>query len=151
MKKWDTEELLDILEELSERLVIVEGKKDEKALKSLGLKDIIAINGRPLYKIADIALSTDKEIVILTDFDKKGRQIENKLKELLHRQNKKINSKLRWKVMALGKNKIEDFGRIDSGSHTSLREVDAYVKTCAYFDKIPDKGGNRCTRSNRKT
>jgi 5S rRNA maturation endonuclease (ribonuclease M5) len=149
--KIDQEELKEIEKELDGKLIVVEGKRDEKALKSLGMKDIIAINGRPLYEMAEIALNSKKEVVILTDFDKKGREISKKLKDLLQRRGKPPNSRLRWKVMALGKGKIEDFGGMSTPETLSLEEDDYHVKTCTNFNKIRNKGRNRCTGSNRKT
>lgn len=147
-RRIDQEKLENVLKELEGKLVIVEGKKDKKALKSLGVKDIIAINGRPLYEVADSLLKTEKEIVILTDFDKKGRQIEMNLKDLLKTHGKKTNSKLRWKVMSLGKNKIEDFGNMRSPY--SFKEDDFHVKISTNFDKIRDKGKHRRKGSNRE-
>lgn len=150
-KRLNEDELENTLKELKDKLIIVEGKRDEKALKSLGLKDIIAINGRPLYEVAEIALRGKKEIVILTDFDRRGMEIGKKLKDLLQRQGKNPNSRLRWKVMAFGKNKIEDFGAIVIPETISFREDDYHVKTRTEFNKICDKGRNRCSRRNRKT
>ena len=151
MKRIGDEEFEKTINRLKEALVIVEGMHDEKALKSLGLKDIIAINGRPLYKIADIALNSKRPIVILTDFGKKGRQIEKKLRSLLQKHGKQPNLKLRCKVMDLGKNKIEDFGVLRTPGVISLEEDDFHVKTCTNFDKIRGKGRDRRTGSNRKT
>ncbi len=147
----DEEQLQNIIKELAEALVIVEGKNDEKALKSLGLKDIIAIKGTPLYKVAEVALRTKKEVVILTDFDKKGREMEKKLRTLLQRHGKIPNSKLRCKVMSLEKNRIEDLWGIDTHGTISFREDDFYVKTSTDFDKIRGKSRDRCPRGNRKT
>ena len=149
-KKINQEKLEEIIKELDGKLIVVEGKKDEKALKSLGLKDIIAISGRPLYEITEVALNTKKEVVILTDFDKKGRQIEKKLRSLLQKHGKQPNLRLRWKVMDLGKNKIEDFGDLHTPGIISSEEDDFHVKTCTNFDKIPGKSRNRRAGSNRK-
>ncbi len=149
MKKIDEEEMNRIIEELKDALVVVEGKRDEKALKSLGVKDIITIDGKPLYEVAEILSRSKKDIVILTDFDRKGREMRNKLRNLLQRRGKHPNSKLRGKIMSLGRNKIEDFGNLDIRS--SLKEVDVYVKTCTKFNKIRDKSGNRRKRGNRET
>lgn len=143
------EKIMETIEELYDKLVIVEGKRDKKALKSLGVKNIIAINGKPLYEVAEIALKSENEIVILTDFDREGREIEKRLRDLLQRQGKRPNSRLRGKVMSLGKNKIEDFGNISSPQ--SLREDDNYVKVGTNFNKICDKSGNRRTRRHRET
>jgi 5S rRNA maturation endonuclease (ribonuclease M5) len=134
-----------ILNELGERIVIVEGRKDKEALKSLGLKNIIAINGRPLHKVTEILLKTRKEIVILTDFDRKGREINSKLRYLLQRYRKKINSRLRGNVMNLGKNKIEDLNSL------SLKEVDVHVKTRSNFNKIRYSSANKRKGSHRET
>jgi 5S rRNA maturation endonuclease (ribonuclease M5) len=151
MKKGIDEEKLEIIiKDLMEQVVIVEGKRDKKALKSLGLKDIIAINGRPLYEVAEIASNSIRPIVILTDFDKKGRQIEKKLRSLLQKHGKQPNLRLRWKVMDLGKNKIEDFGDLHTPGIISSEEDDFHVKTCTNFDKIPGKSRNRRAGSNRK-
>jgi 5S rRNA maturation endonuclease (ribonuclease M5) len=149
-KQIDEEQLDEVIRGLEDKLIIVEGKMDKKALKTLGLKDIIAINGRPLYEVAEVALSAKKQVVILTDFDTKGREIAKKLKYLLQRQGKSPNSELRWKVMTLGKNKIEDFGALNSPDSLSLEE-DVHVKTRANVDKIRCKGRNRRSGSNRKT
>ena len=149
-KENEEEQLNAAAEELRETLLIVEGGKDEKALKSLGVKDIIAINGRPLYKIAEIAVKTRKEVVILTDFDKKGRQTEKRLRCLLQKRGKQPNSRLRWKVMALGKNKIEDFGVLHTPENISFGEDDFHVKTCTNFDKIHGKSRDRRAGRNRK-
>ena len=145
------EEIIRMVRDLEGKLGIVEGKNDKKALKSLGVKNIIAINGRPLYEVAEVASKSKREIVILTDFDRKGREIEKRLKTLLQRHKKHPNSKLRGKIMSLGKNKIEDFGNLNSPSPHSFKEVDIHVKISADFNKIRDKGGNRRKRSNRET
>lgn len=147
-KRIAQEELIDMLRDVEDKLVIVEGKKDKKALKSLGVKNIIAINGRPLYELAD-EIKTDKEVVILTDFDKEGRKIHSKLKNLLQRHKIHVNSHLRGRIMSLGKNKIEDFGVLNS--RVSFKEVDVHVKARTEFNKISDKGSNKCKRSNRET
>ena len=143
------EKIIEILEELKEKVVIVEGKKDEKALKSLGVKNIIAINGKPLYRIMEIALKVKEELVILTDFDKKGREIEKRLKTLLQKHGENTNSKLRCKIMSLGKNSIEDLGNLSSPY--SLKEDDIHVKISTNFNKIRNKSRNRRKRSNRET
>lgn len=49
----DAEVLVRLLEKLKQEVVIVEGKKDKEALKTLGLKRIIAINSKPLIEIVN--------------------------------------------------------------------------------------------------
>jgi 5S rRNA maturation endonuclease (ribonuclease M5) len=147
-KKITAEEVNKLLEDLRDKLLIVEGKNDKKALKSLGLKNIIAIEGRPLYEVVE-NIRTDKEIVILTDFDKKGREIGKRLKYLLQKHKKRINSKLRGKTMSLGKNQIEDLANLNS--QIDFEEVDIHVKIGTNIDKVSDKGADKRKRRNRET
>ncbi|NIO22445.1 MAG: toprim domain-containing protein [Candidatus Aenigmarchaeota archaeon] len=147
-KKITIEELNELLKELKDKLLIVEGKNDKKALKSLGLKNIIAIDGRPLYEVVE-NINTTKEIVILTDFDKKGREIEKRLRYLLQKYKKRTNSRLRGKTMSLGKNQIEDLANLDS--QIAFKEVDVHVKVSANVDKVSDKSADKRKRSNRET
>ncbi|MEM5871643.1 MAG: hypothetical protein QW051_02095 [Candidatus Aenigmatarchaeota archaeon] len=144
------EKLEEIIRELKDKLIIVEGKKDEKALKILGLKHIITINAQPLYKVVELAIKTHREIVILTDFDKKGKEINSKLKLLLQKKGKPPNTKLRCKVMYLEKNKIEDFGHLPKDLEIN-KEDDYHVKVSSRFNKIFNKSRNRGTKHSRKT
>jgi 5S rRNA maturation endonuclease (ribonuclease M5) len=80
----------------SQTLIIVEGKNDKKALKKLGLRNIVTLS-TPLYKVIEII--KDKEIVILTDFDKQGKILYKKIKSDCSQRGIKINDKLRLFLM----------------------------------------------------
>ena len=148
-KEQDIEKIKETMNELDGKIVIVEGKNDKKALKSLGVKSIIAIDRRPLYMVAEVVLKSEKEVIILTDFDREGREIEKRLKTLLQKQGKHPNSRLRSKVMSLGRSKIEDFGNISN--LRLLEEDDNYVKIGTNVNKIRNKSRNKRTRGNRET
>ena len=153
-KKIDPENFKKLLEELNEKILVVEGKRDKKALKRLGLKNIIAINGRPLYIVAEELMAKRKEIVILSDFDKAGKTINLKLKNLLQKDKKTTNVRLRKGIMNLGKNKIEDLGNLVNTQdleYSVFKEDDNHVKISTNFNKICDKSTNRRKRSNRET
>ena len=84
-------ELFHQLEKAKDKIIIVEGKKDKIALQKLGFQKIFVINetGKSLpEKIEQIqALCSKKDkICILTDFDKKGKQmyllLKSKLQEI---------------------------------------------------------------------
>ncbi|MEK6936506.1 MAG: toprim domain-containing protein [Nanoarchaeota archaeon] len=82
----------------TDKVIIVEGKKDKAALISLGVKNIVTING-PLYKvIEDVAEMTD-EVVILTDFDKEGKKLYGFLKNNFQRNGVKIDKYFREFLM----------------------------------------------------
>ncbi len=101
----------DLIEEInrakeSSSLVIVEDKKDKAALKELGFNNIFILSGKPLYskldKISEI-INKKRECIILTDFDKKGKQFYYLIKKNLVRKGIKVNDRLR---IALIKEKI---------------------------------------------
>ncbi len=72
------EQLHDVNEEIP---VIVEGKKDAAALKSLGLAgEIITLhNGKNLYDFCDDILERFSRVVLLLDWDRKGEELQRTL------------------------------------------------------------------------
>ncbi len=87
------------LEEAKELFIIVEGKKDYLSLSELGFKNIFIINesGKSIYeKIEQVEqLAGKRKICILTDFDKKGKQLYLLLKAELSKRKVKLDNKLR--------------------------------------------------------
>jgi 5S rRNA maturation endonuclease (ribonuclease M5) len=81
-----------LIENEKNALVIVEGKKDAAALKAVGFRRIITLN-KPLYEIAESI--TEKRILILTDLDKKGKEIYSKLKRDLCKRGVVVDDALR--------------------------------------------------------
>lgn len=93
-------ELLKQLEKAKEYLIVVEGKKDKHALQQLGFKRIFVINetGKSFYeKIEQIQELCDKKdkVCILTDFDKKGKQMYLLLKSKLSELGVRLDNTLR--------------------------------------------------------
>ncbi len=76
------EKLQRLLTELKEEkaVKIVEGNKDKKALERLGIKNIITLQGKP---VQDKIKELKHKAIILTDYDRKGRELEKRLKEAL--------------------------------------------------------------------
>ncbi|WP_297063083.1 toprim domain-containing protein [Thermococcus sp.] len=71
-------ELIDELREF-EGALIVEGMRDEVALRNLGVRaEIIRLSRLPLPEVALIA-SSHGDVKILTDFDRKGEELARKL------------------------------------------------------------------------
>ncbi len=68
-------------------LFIVEGKRDTEALRLLGLKGIFIEKGqKSLNELIDLVFQAPY-IIILTDFDKKGKHLRNVIKkEIQHRK-----------------------------------------------------------------
>lgn len=91
------EELMEHLEEIKEKnlLVIVEGIKDKAALAYFGIKRVKPIAKRALYKVVEEAAENDKEVIILTDLDKTGKEIYSKLNHDLNQHGVRVNNKFR--------------------------------------------------------
>ena len=79
----------------SNTVIIVEGKKDRKALERLGLKNIMELSKKPLYQVVEEVSGSNNECIILTDLDKKGKELYGKLNSDLQNQGVKINNSLR--------------------------------------------------------
>ncbi len=135
------EELVEYAAELADKLVIAEGKKDGMALKRLGVKNIILLNGRPLAELAlhvskssvtTVGGERKKEVVILTDFDSEGKKLAARLNYLLKKHKVMVNSRIRRKFMKFGKTRIED-----------LKEGDVHGKVSSNFNKIRDKRAHK--------
>ena len=91
------DELNSFIEKIinSNALVIVEGKKDRSALEKFGIKNIIELTKKPLFQIVEeVSISTD-ECIILTDLDKKGKEIYGKLSSDLQKSGVRVNNKFR--------------------------------------------------------
>jgi 5S rRNA maturation endonuclease (ribonuclease M5) len=160
-----------VLDELKDKTIIVEGKKDAKALKRLGIENVIPINSRPLINIVEglesgraagsskTGLSfrknrkSSKEIVILTDFDRQGRKLNSRLLSLLQSRRIQANSRLRHMMRGLGKTRIEDFAGFGlNGEGIAFKKRgDNYGKACANINKVHNKGKDKDKRSYRKT
>ena len=129
MNRRNPERILEFFRGIEDCLLIVEGKRDAKALNTLGLKNILPINGRPLIAIVDIVAELRgnhgySDIIILTDFDREGRHIAARLSRLLRAHKIHPNQRLRSRIMAFGFNKpvvVSDIG--------SLSEVVSDKKT----------------------
>lgn len=94
------ESLLEILQQIITELitvnekipVIVEGESDEKSLRNLGLKGSIPrLNiGIPIFNFCE-GLTGYNEVIILTDWDRKGKELRTKLKTALSANGIKAN------------------------------------------------------------
>ena len=73
-------------------LVIVEGKRDKKALEWLGVKRILLLES--YYKTVE-RVEGENEVVLLVDLDSEGKKIYGWLKEELARHHVKVNDALR--------------------------------------------------------
>lgn len=99
-------ELIDKLREF-EGALIVEGPRDEVALRNLGVRaGIIRLSRLPLTEVALIA-SSHKEVMILTDFDRKGEELAGKLLRYLEGYPCRVDSETRRELKRIAKKDIK--------------------------------------------
>ncbi len=97
IRKADMEDLKDWIKALgkSGKAIIVEGPKDKKALERFGVKKIFVLSKKSLLETAEDIASKYNEVIILTDLDKKGRELYGKLSKDLNKLGVKIDKKFR--------------------------------------------------------
>ena len=93
----ETEEFNRHIEKIknSNIIIIVEGKKDRAALNRFGITNIIELTKKPLFQIVEEVANSNDECIILTDLDKKGKEIYHKLNSDLQRHGVKVDNKFR--------------------------------------------------------
>lgn len=101
------ENILNNIEKSKDFLIVVEGKKDKAAMQKLGFSKIFVINetGKSLYeKIEEIERLAEgntkgnkrkNRVCILTDFDKKGKQLYLLIKRELGKKRVRLDNSLR--------------------------------------------------------
>src|SRR3989344_6995360 len=89
--------MISEIEKIQNKVIIVEGKKDKLALENLGCKNIITLNGANpgLYSIIEKLPDDCKEVVILTDLDKKGKELYHRIKTILTKNKIKVDDHFR--------------------------------------------------------
>ena len=92
----DLKEIIGALREVVEKyknyVIIVEGKKDRLALECLGFSNVVILN-KPLYEVAEDINAT--RVVLLTDLDKKGRELYSKIKKDLDKRGILVDDTIR--------------------------------------------------------
>ncbi len=93
-------------------LLLVEGQKDAEALRSIGVKsEILAIKscGENLIDLIDrIEKCGKREIILLMDFDRYGREITERLVQNLERIRVKINLSFWRELSSLMERDLKD-------------------------------------------
>ncbi len=95
--KQTKQELLEQIEKLksSDKLIIVEGNKDKKALEKLGITNIATLSKKPLFHITEHIAEDNKEVIILTDLDREGKKLYGRLYSDLQRFGVRIDNSFR--------------------------------------------------------
>ena len=101
-------------------LVVVEGKRDARALSILGFRgeSLMLCNNHSVLDLAEKAVNYNK-VILLFDFDRTGRYLTRKAASLLERRSKiDLNCRRRLRMASHGRIRyIEELGRF--GEHLS--------------------------------
>lgn len=122
---WIIEELKD--EASRGALLVVEGEKDAEALRSIGIEcNILTIKsfGRSLQDVVDeIGWFSDREIILLMDFDRRGRELTRHLSQNLERMRVKFNLNFWKELSSLLDNDLKDVEGLATYIETLRRKV----------------------------
>jgi len=130
-----------------ESLIIVEGKRDKRALNILGLTNVKDISGKPLDVFVEkVKTNNPKSVIILSDFDEEGQKKEAQLTKLLQKDGIEVNSFMRRYIR-----KLLQIHRIEEIQFIKLLEDDYYGKTCSINNKIFNRSRVLMRRNSRKT
>jgi 5S rRNA maturation endonuclease (ribonuclease M5) len=129
-------------EESKEKVIIVEGLRDKRALKRLRISKVECLSGKPSFKIAEQLRG--KQVILLLDRDSEGKRIAKELLQSFQMLGIKVDLKF-WKE--LGKLKI---GRVESLALNPSRG-DPYGEDFTYISKVHNSCFPPSRRDSRKT
>jgi 5S rRNA maturation endonuclease (ribonuclease M5) len=117
------EKILQVLERLAKESlkgtpIIVEGKKDVESLRALGIEGKIITSktgGRSRLDLLSLIESKSvREVILLFDFDRTGREETAHMKQQLEKSRIKANSLFRAELMGLVGREVKDIEGLDA-------------------------------------
>ena len=126
------EKLLQILEHLTkesakETPIIVEGKKDIETLRALAVKGkiISAKTGGKSFldAISEVEKSGAREVILLLDFDRRGKELTKRLKQNLEKAKIKPNLTFWIKISGLVGKEVKDIEGLATYMETLKRKI----------------------------
>ena len=103
-------EFLKLINNESNAIIVVEGKNDRKALEFWGIKLPIVTYRGPTFAFVEYVeakFTTMKEIILLLDCDKEGKQLKKQLKQAFSEKGFKVNTYFWVKLMSFGVTYVE--------------------------------------------
>jgi 5S rRNA maturation endonuclease (ribonuclease M5) len=85
--------LREAFDEAQDSLIIVEGSADRKALQLLGCRRILMLEKKAIFEVVEAV--KDKEVIILTDFDREGKKLYHRLYQKFSQRGVRVNNTLR--------------------------------------------------------
>jgi len=127
--KEELEGVIDLLEKIKKEdkniPVIVEGRKDMKALRSLGIeRKIIKIKkGKSIFRIIEKLRKDHDKVIILTDWDSSGGKLCYKIKKACKSNDIKYDIEYRKQMIKFLKKEVKDVESIPTFIKRAKREL----------------------------
>ncbi|MDR3206041.1 MAG: Toprim subdomain protein [Candidatus Methanoplasma sp.] len=105
----------DLADLASDHIILVEGLKDARALRALGIEGtVFQIQGVGPLKAAEHVAENGGKAVVLTDWDRKGGILASELEEQLSALGAGFDMTVRAKLSTLSKKYVKDVESLDS-------------------------------------
>ena len=127
--KEELEGIIDILEKIKKEdksvPVIVEGRKDMKALRSLGIeRKIIKIKkGKTIFRIVEGLRKDHDKVIILTDWDSTGGKLCYKIKKACESNDIRYDVEYRKQMIKFLKKEVKDVESIPTFIKRAKRDL----------------------------
>jgi len=111
------DELLEELIKCSDEgdIILVEGKRDVASLRNLGIHGPIKkVTHIPLLDLSDKLREMDRCVIILTDWDRRGNMLADKISTDLGYMDVDVNTSIRNRLVLLVQKDIKDVESLDS-------------------------------------
>lgn len=125
----ELEGILEVLERIKREdediPIIVEGEKDVKALKALGIKrKMIKIKkGKTIFRIIEDLRKKHEKVIILTDWDSSGGKLCYKIKKACESNAIKYDVEYRKQMMKFLKKEVKDVESIPTFIERAKRRL----------------------------
>lgn len=96
-------------EESNEKIILVEGKKDKEALEKFGIKNVVQLKNRPIFKLT----KSKREVIILVDNDEEGEKILRRILQGFQLNRVKFDLRFRKNLKSFGIRKIEELNKLE--------------------------------------
>ncbi|MEE9224318.1 MAG: toprim domain-containing protein [Thermoplasmata archaeon] len=125
------EGLIKELVHLSDTMaVIVEGRKDERALRELGVKgEIVRLNkGESIFGTCERLSRDHKKVILMTDWDREGGHLGKLLRDGLEANGVQYDGNIRARLAVLTKKDIKDVESLAKQLARLRREASSGVR-----------------------
>ncbi len=126
------EQILQVLEQLAEenesgKPILVEGRKDAEALRTFGVSGQIIFaktGGKSLLDVvSEIENANSTEIIMLLDFDRKGRELTENLRQHVEKAGIKANIHFWIRLSSLVGREVKDIEGLAKYMKTLKRKI----------------------------